>query len=76
MTWDLSVDDFMTLIIPYLEEQVDEMIAGQPIADRAAMISQRKQLVGQLFTATKIRNLEYRLAQAEARLRPRLVEES
>jgi hypothetical protein len=73
-TYDLSVDDFMTLIIPQLEEQVDEFIAAQPIADRPAMMRQRKQLVGQLFTATKIHNLERRLAEAEARLKPRLVE--
>ena len=71
---DLSVDDFMILIIPCLEEQVDEMIAAQPIIERPNLMRQRKQLVGQLFTATKIANLEYRLAQAEARLKPRLVE--
>jgi hypothetical protein len=74
MTWDLSVDDFMTLIIPQLEEQVDEFIAAQPITERAALIRQRRQLVDQLFTATKIANLEYRLRETEARLRPRLVE--
>ena len=70
---DLSVDDFMILIIPCLEEQVDEMIAAQPIIERPNLMRQRKQLVGQLFTATKIANLKCRLAQAEARLKPRLV---
>jgi hypothetical protein len=74
MTWDLSVDDLMTLVLPQLEEQVDEFIAAQPITERPAMMRQRKQLVGQLFTATKIYNLERRLAETEARLRPRLVE--
>jgi hypothetical protein len=73
VTWDLSVDDFMTLVLPQLEEQVDEFIAAQPITDRPAMIRQRKQLVEQLFTATKIANLEYRLRETEAKLRPRLV---
>jgi hypothetical protein len=74
MTWDLSVDDFMTLVLPQLEEQVDEFIAAQPIAERSAMMRQRNELVGQLFVATKIHNLERRLAETEARLRPRLVE--
>jgi hypothetical protein len=73
VTRDLSVDDFMTLVLPQLEEQVDEFIAAQPITDRPAMIRQRKQLVEQLFTATKIANLEYRLRETEAKLRPRLV---
>jgi hypothetical protein len=59
---------------PQLEEQVDEFIAAQPIGERPAMIRQRGSLLGQLITATKIANLKYRLAEAEARLRPRLVE--
>jgi hypothetical protein len=74
MTWDMSVDDFLLLIRPQLEQQVDEFIAAQPIAERPAMIRQRGSLLGQLITATKIANLEYRLAETEARLRPRLVE--
>jgi hypothetical protein len=74
MTWDLSVDDFLLLITPQLEQQIDEFIAAQPIAERPAMIRQRGALLGQLLTATKIRNLEYRLRETEARLRPRLVE--
>jgi hypothetical protein len=74
MTWDLSVDDFMTLVLPQLEEQVNEFIAAQPIAEQPAMMRQRNELVGQLFAATKIYNLERRLAETEARLRPRLVE--
>jgi hypothetical protein len=74
MTWDLSVDDFLILIRPQLEQQVDEFIAAQPITERPAMIRQRKELLGQLITATKIYNLERRLAEIEARLRPRLVE--
>jgi hypothetical protein len=74
MTWDLSVDDFLLLIRPQLEQQVDEFIAAQPITDRPAMIRQRESLLGQLITATKIANLEYRLRETEARLRPRLVE--
>jgi hypothetical protein len=74
MTWDLSVDDFLVLIRPQLEQQVDEFIAAQPITERPAMIRQRGSLLGQLITATKIANLEYRLRETEARLRPRLVE--
>jgi hypothetical protein len=74
MTWDLSVDDFLVLIRPQLEEQIDEFIAAQPIAERPAMMRQRESLLGQLITATKIANLEYRLRETEARLRPRLVE--
>jgi hypothetical protein len=74
MTWDLSVDDFLVLIRPQLEEQVDEFIAAQPVTDRPAMVRQRKELLGQLMTATRIYNLERRLAEAEARLKPRLVE--
>jgi hypothetical protein len=74
MTWDLSVDDFLVLIRPQLEQQIDEFIAAQPIAERPAMMRQRESLLGQLITATKIANLEYRLRETEARLRPRLVE--
>jgi hypothetical protein len=74
MTWDLSVDDFLILIRPQLEQQVDEFIAAQPITERPAMIRQRGSLLGQLITATQIANLEYRLRETEARLRPRLVE--
>jgi hypothetical protein len=60
MTWDLSVDDFLVLIRPQLEEQIDEFIAAQPIAERPAMMRQRESLLGQLITATRIANLEYR----------------
>jgi hypothetical protein len=65
----------MILIQPELESQVDEMIAAQPITERAALIRRRALILDQLATATRIANLEYRLAEAEARLRPRLVEE-
>jgi hypothetical protein len=74
MTWDLSVDDFLVLIRPQLEQQIDEFIAAQPITERPAMMRQRKELLGQLITATKIANLECRLRETEAKLRPRLVE--
>jgi hypothetical protein len=60
MTWDLSVDDFLLLIRPQLEQQIDEFIAAQPIAERPAMMRQRESLLGQLITATRIANLEYR----------------
>ena len=75
MIRDLSVDDFMILVRPELEHQVDEMIEAQPIAERPALLRRRALILDQLATATRIANLELRLAQAEARLRPRLVEE-
>jgi hypothetical protein len=46
MTWDLSVDDFMTLVLPQLEEQIDEFIAAQPITERPALLRQRQLLLG------------------------------
>jgi hypothetical protein len=42
MTWDLSVDDFLVLIRPQLEQQIDEFIAAQPITERPAMMRQRR----------------------------------
>jgi hypothetical protein len=66
MTWDLSVDDFLVLVRPQLEEQIDEFIAAQPITERPAMIRQRGSLLSQLITATRIANLKYRLREAEA----------
>ena len=71
---DLSVDDFMILVQPELEHQVDTMIAAQPIAEQPFLLRRRGLILDQLATATRIANLEYRLAEAEARLRPRLVE--
>ena len=75
MTMDLSVDDFMILVQPELEYQVDTMIAAQPITEQPFLLRRRGLILSQLATATRIANLEYRLAEAEARLRPRLVEE-
>jgi hypothetical protein len=45
----------------------------QPAEDRLLLMRHRERLVKELVTATRIRNLEARLAEAEARLKPRLV---
>ena len=75
MTERLSVDEFLQAIRPELEYQVDQMICAQPLADRLVLMRHREQILERVITMNRIRNLEYRLAEAEARLRPRLVHE-
>jgi hypothetical protein len=70
----LSHDDFMDLIQPELERQVDEVILAAPPQERAALMLRREQILRALTHATEVANLRHRLAQAEARLRPRLAE--
>jgi len=70
----LTLDEFMIAIRPELERQIDEFLLAQTPADRALLARHRNRLVDKLADCTKIANLEKRLAEAEARLKPRLVE--
>jgi hypothetical protein len=72
----LSHDEFMGLIAPELERHVDEAILSTPPETRPALMLRREQILRELTHATEVANLRHRLAQAEARLRPRLMSEA
>jgi hypothetical protein len=70
----LTVDEFMVEIGPELAHQVDAMILAQAeLQDRLYLMRHRSQILREYTRVTELRNLRYRLAQAEERLRPHLV---
>lgn len=72
----LGLEEFLDAIRPELEHQVDQLIQDQDDpADRELFRRHRAQILRELIHAVRRRNLEHRLAEAEARLRPRLVEQ-
>ena len=71
----LTLDEFMVAIRPTIEADVDARIAAEADPQgRRMLLQHRSVIVGKMLDDIKIRNLERRLAEAEARLRPRLVE--
>jgi hypothetical protein len=72
-TPELSVEEFVDLMLPEIERQVDELIESQadPV-DREILRRHRARLVHESVQATRIANYKHRLACAEARLRPAL----
>jgi hypothetical protein len=71
----LTLDEFMLAIRPEIERQIDAQIAAEVDHEfRAVLMRCRGLLVSKAVDATRIANLERKLAEAEARLRPRLVE--
>jgi hypothetical protein len=75
MTYDRTVNEFVELIKPEVERDVFEQIkACDDPAARRLLMRHRSLIVGKMLDAIKIANLERRLAEAEERLRPRLVE--
>jgi hypothetical protein len=74
LTTALTADEFMIAIRPELERQVDEMILSQPPHERRLLMRHREILIREYARSTELVNLRHRLAEAEARLRPRLVE--
>jgi hypothetical protein len=74
VTTALTVSEFVELIRPEIERQVDEMILSQPTSERPLLLKHRELLIRECSRSTEIANLRHRLAEAEARLRPRLVE--
>jgi hypothetical protein len=71
----LTLDAFMIAIKPEVERQIDERIAAEPDHDlRQALRKYRSVLVSKTLDETRIANLERKLSEAEARLKPRLVE--
>jgi hypothetical protein len=71
----LSLDEYMREIRPYLEQQVDAQILAVPeLEDRLTLMRYREQILRKYAEVIHRRNLEHRLAEAEARLRPHLVE--
>jgi hypothetical protein len=70
-----SIDESMELLEPELEHQVNQMILRVPDLEmRAALLAQRERILREFRQKTLIANLHYRLAEAEARLRPTLVQ--
>jgi hypothetical protein len=70
-----SVDETMELLEPELEHQVDQMILSEPDLEvRLAMMANRDKILHEYRQATLTANLRHRLAEAEARLRPTLVQ--
>jgi hypothetical protein len=69
-----DLDEFMSDIEPALEDQVDRIIRAEndPMV-RLALIRQRGEILREYVHATRRANLEHRLREAEARLKPRLV---
>jgi hypothetical protein len=75
MTYDRTVNEFAELIKPEVERDVFEQIkACDDPAARRLLMRHRGLIVGKMLDAIKIQNLELRLAEAEAKLKPRLVE--
>ena len=75
MTYEMTVNEFVEAIRPELEHQVDQMILQEPdLQDRLLLMRHRDKIVRAYATQVRIANLEHRLAEADARLRPRLVE--
>jgi hypothetical protein len=75
MTYDRAVNEFVELIRPEVERGVDEQILAcdDPVGRRLLM-RHRGLIVDKMLDAIRIANLERRLAEAEARLKPRLLE--
>jgi hypothetical protein len=69
-----TVEEFIEEVArPEIERQLDELIATLPNPRaRQALAAQRKEIAERLVDQSKIRNLEHRLADAEARLTPRM----
>jgi hypothetical protein len=75
-TYEHTVAEFVELIRPTVEANIDAQIAAERDPEgRRVLTKYRSVLVGKALDAVRIRNLEHRLTEAEARLRPRLVEE-
>jgi hypothetical protein len=71
----LSIDQFMDVIEPQLAQQVDEMILRQPDQDMRLMLMRgREKILREYRNATLIANLRARIAELEARLKPRAVQ--
>jgi FKBP-type peptidyl-prolyl cis-trans isomerase (trigger factor) len=71
----LTLDEFMEAIRPEIERQIDEQIAAEPDHElRQALRKYRSILISKTLDETRIANLERKLTEAEARLKPRLVE--
>jgi hypothetical protein len=72
----LTLDEFMVVIRPTIEDNIDAQIAAEPDPKGRALLRRyRSILVNKAIDATRIANLERRLVEAEARLKPRLVED-
>jgi hypothetical protein len=64
------------MIRPEIEANVDRQIAAEPDPEgRRLLMKRRATIVSKMLDSIRIRNLEHRLAEAEARLRLRLVED-
>jgi hypothetical protein len=71
----LTLDEFMEAIRPEIERDVDEQIAAEPDHEfRQVLVKYRSVLISKALDATRIANLERKLAETEARLKPRLVQ--
>jgi FKBP-type peptidyl-prolyl cis-trans isomerase (trigger factor) len=71
----LTLDEFVLAIRPAVERQIDERIAAEPDHQlRQALRKYRSILISKTLDETRIANLERKLAETEARLRPRLME--
>ena len=66
----MTVDEFMEMIEPELERQVDEWIDSQEPEYRPLLRRKRSMLLHHSRTQTRIANLEHRLRCAEASSRP------
>ena len=71
----LTLDEFMIAIRPTVEADVyEQILACDDPVGRRLLMRHRSLIVGKMLDAIRIANLERRLAEAEARLKPRLVE--
>ena len=66
----LSVEEFVDLIRPEIERQIDEWLLAQDPEDRPFLMRARARLIHEAVQATRIVNYKHRLEQAEAKLRP------
>jgi hypothetical protein len=72
----MTVDEFIEQIVrPEIEADLDARIEAEPDPGVRALLKRyRPVFVAKALDANKVANLEYRLAAAEARLRPHPVD--
>jgi hypothetical protein len=63
------LDEFLAVVTPELEREIDAMIDGLPAEYRAAARARRERLVRDYRRAVEIANLRHRLSEVEGLLR-------
>ena len=71
----MDIDEFVAAIRPTVEHDIDAQIAAEPDPEfRRTLKRYRSVIISKQLDVIKIENLRRKLDEAEARLRPHLVE--